>query len=191
MLAVSGVLNPKLGGPSVMPPLPDGMSESRLGWVTDHDPSEQRRRSLYVFIRRNHRYPMMQAFDMPDTHASCARRDVTTTAPQALALLNDEQTIDWAAEFAARVLSQAGADESAQVRHAFQLAYSREPDSGEKDSALTFLAEQRERAADRKSAGYRIAPPANLPAHMDEPAGAALTDLCHALMNSNEFVYRY
>jgi len=191
MLAVSGALNAKLGGPSVMPPLPEGMPEKRLGWVTDDDPEERRRRSLYVFIRRNHRYPMMQAFDMPDTHASCARRDVTTTAPQALALLNDEQTIDWAAEFAARVLHQAGADPSAQVREAFLLAYSREPDSGEKDSALTFLAEQRERADARKSAGYRIAPPADLPEQMDAPAGAALTDLCHALMNSNEFVYRY
>jgi len=191
MLAVSGALNPKLGGPSVMPPLPDGMPEKRLGWAADDDPAEQRRRSLYVFIRRNHRYPMMQAFDMPDTHASCARRDVTTTAPQALALLNDEQTIEWAADFAARVLRAAGPETSAQVREAFRLAYSREPDPAEQDSALTFLADQRQRAAARQSAGYRIAPPARLPAAMDEPAGAALTDLCHALMNSNEFVYRY
>ncbi|MCB1020931.1 MAG: DUF1549 domain-containing protein, partial [Acidobacteria bacterium] len=65
MLAVAGKLNPAVGGPSVFPPLPDGMPKPRGGWDATDDPAEQTRRSVYIFVRRNNRYPMMQAFDMP------------------------------------------------------------------------------------------------------------------------------
>ena len=63
-------------------------------------PEERNRRSVYIFVRRNTRYPMLEAFDMPDTHESCSRRDVTTTAPQALTMLNDKVALEWAQAFA-------------------------------------------------------------------------------------------
>ena len=67
MLAVSGALNPKMGGPSVFPPLPAGIT-TRGNWQDTKDPQERNRRSIYVFVKRNLRYPLFAAFDMPDTH---------------------------------------------------------------------------------------------------------------------------
>src|SRR5262245_37872672 len=76
----------KMGGPSVLPELPSGLSV-RGGWKVSADEAERDRRSIYILVRRNTRYPMFEAFDMPDTHESCARRNVTTTPVQALTLL--------------------------------------------------------------------------------------------------------
>src|SRR5262249_22581458 len=103
-LMVSGLLNSKVGGPSVFPELPSGMNAPRGGWKLSV-PEERNRRSVYIFVRRNTRYPMLEAYDMPDTHESCSRRMVTTTAPQALALVNDRVTLEWAQAFAARALA--------------------------------------------------------------------------------------
>ena len=189
MLEISGLLNPQLGGPSAHPPLPLGMPTPYGGWDVAADLSDQYRRSVYIFVKRNARYPMMEAFDMPDTHESCARRNVTTTAPQALALLNDTQTIGWAQGFAGRVVDAAGADASKQVTQAYLLAYSRPPDAGEKDAALTFFSTQSRLIAERAAQGGKLALPSSLSAEMDEAQAAALVDFCHALLNSNEFVY--
>jgi hypothetical protein len=79
-LSVAGMLNDKMGGPSVMPDLPIGVT-TRGGWKETADPTERNRRSIYVFVKRNMRFPLFEAFDMPDTHEPCARRDVTTTSP--------------------------------------------------------------------------------------------------------------
>ena len=89
-LQVAGMLNAKAGGPSVFPELPEGMPAPRGGWKLSSE-EERNRRSVYIFVKRNARYPMMEAFDMPDTHESCSRRDVTVTAPQALTMLNDQR----------------------------------------------------------------------------------------------------
>ncbi len=167
-LAVAGLLNPKMGGPSVFPELPPGM-ESRGGWKVTPDPAERNRRSVYVFVRRNTRYPMFESFDMPDTHESCARRNVTTAAPQALFLLNSRLTLEWAQAFAERVRQAAGIDPDRQIETAYRLAYSRRPDGAEKILARDFFRRHRSVAPNEE---------------------AVLTDFCHMLMNSNEFVYR-
>jgi hypothetical protein len=82
--------------------------ETRGGWKISEDPAERNRRSVYIFVRRNTRYPMLESLDMPDTHESCGRRNMTTTAPQALTLLNSKLTLEWAQAFAARVMRAAG-----------------------------------------------------------------------------------
>ena len=173
MLEVSGRLNLKMGGPGVFPPLPPGMV-TRGGWKKNEDPAEVQRRSIYVFVRRNTRYPMFEVFDMPDTHESCARRNNTVTAPQALELLNNELVFDWAQAFAGRVLNDGGMSREEQVNRAYKLAYSRQPDESERTSALEFL--QRQSAVLARSGNT-------------DATRAALTDLCHMLLNSNEFVY--
>ena len=185
-LAVAGLLNTKMGGPSVFPELPPGM-ESRGGWKVNEDLAERNRRSIYIFVRRNTRYPMLESLDMPDTHESCGRRNMTTTAPQALTLLNSKLTLEWAQAFAARVMSTVGDVASQQVEAAYQLAYSRKPDPTELQTALGFLERQRGIIAARQGA---VALPTPAPEPGDRPAAAALVDLCHMLMNSNEFVYR-
>jgi hypothetical protein len=82
MLAASGELNLRVGGPSVYPELPAELS-ARYGWKATPDRSQRNRRSVYVVSKRNLRLPLFDAFDSPDSHGACCRRDITTTAPQA------------------------------------------------------------------------------------------------------------
>ena len=96
--------------------------------------------------------------------------------------------MDWAAGLAERVIDRAGLDTGRQVDEAFLLAYSRLPAAEEKDAAYTFLDSQQEIIADRATAGEAIAR-LNV-VDMEEARAAALVDFCHALLNSNEFVYR-
>ena len=180
-LMVSGLLTDRIGGPSIYPQLPTGAGSPRGGWATSL-PEEQNRRSVYIFVRRNARYPMMEAFDMPDTHEACGRRNQTITAPQAMSLLNSRVSLDWAEAFASRVAKRAGPDPNAEIDAAYRLAYGRHPDGSEKDSVLTFLAKQTLVIADRAAAGEKLSAPT--------AQAAALVDFCQMLLNSNEFVYR-
>ena len=100
MLAVSGELNPKMGGPGVLAPLEKEVEDLIFTeaevvdlWPEDRDPSEHVRRSLYLFRKRNVRYPLLEAFDAPDTQTACPRRETSTHALQALSLLNSEFAI--------------------------------------------------------------------------------------------------
>ncbi len=187
-LMVSGLLNDKLGGPSVFPELPSGAAKPRGGWKVS-SLEDQDRRSVYVFVRRNARYPMLEAFDMPDTHESCGRRNQTITAPQAMSLLNSKVSLDWAEAFAGRILKQAGADQNRQIESAYRLAFGRKPDGFERDSVQTFFAKQKLLVADRGPAG-KLALPAYMPQGYDPAQAAVLVDFCQMLFNSNEFVYR-
>ncbi|MEO7648823.1 MAG: DUF1553 domain-containing protein, partial [Bryobacteraceae bacterium] len=190
-LLVSGLLNAKIGGPSVSPPLPPGMPPPAGGWVVSKNPTDYRRRSLYISVRRTASYPLLGAFDMPDTQESCSRRSQTVTAPQALTLLNAADSLEWSQALAGRVLERAGDDTQAQVAEAFRLAYSRPADPWEKDRIMTFLNLQRKLLADRQAKGEKIAFPTPTAANRSSVDAAALVDLCLALINSNEFVYRF
>lgn len=187
-LAVSGLLNPKMGGPSVFPELPEGL-EGRGGWNVTRDPAERNRRSIYVFVRRNTRYPMFETFDMPDTHESCARRNVTTSPLQALSMLNDKVSVEWAQGFAARVQKLAGSDFAKQVHAAYELAFSRPPSAEEEQIVARFFKQHSKIVKERAIEEEPLALPANFPGDGDRISGATLVDFCHALLNSNEFVY--
>jgi hypothetical protein len=183
-LEVAGLLNTKVGGPSVYPDLPEGMPAPRGGWKLS--PAEERnRRSVYIFVRRNARYPMMEAFDMPDTHESCSRRAITTTAPQALTMLNDKVALQWAQALAGRALQSPDPVDSA-----FRLTYSRHPDPFEKDTISTFFHKQQPVIEARVARGEKIAQPSFVPPGMAPERAAAFVDFCQMLLNSNEFVYR-
>src|SRR5918994_4794798 len=188
VLAVSGQLNAKVGGPSVFPDLPPGM-QVRGGWKKDEKEEDKNRRSVYVFVRRNSRYPLFQAFDMPDTHESCARRATTTTAPQALSLLNDTVVLGAAQSFAGRVLREAPGGEDARIATAYRLAFSRAPDRAERSMARAFLDEQARRIEARLAENKPVSLPRDLPRGVPPARAAALVDFCHVLVNANEFVY--
>jgi len=188
ILEVSGQLNLKMGGPGIFPPMPPGVV-TRGGWKTEVDPSEAQRRSVYVFVRRNTRYPMFEVFDMPDTHESCARRDTTITAPQALELMNNELVLEWARSFAGRVLNDGGLTPEAQVDRAWKLAYMRMPSAEERKSALEFVDRQAGILAERLGKNEKVPLPGDVPKGIEPARAAALVDLCHMLLNSNEFVY--
>jgi len=190
MLAVSGQLNLQSGGPSIHPDLPPGLSE-RYGWKPSKDAEQRNRRSVYVFVRRNLRYPLFELFDMPDTNETCGRRNRTTTAPQALFILNSELILSEARALAGRVLKEAGTDPYSAITRAYRLAFGRDPTGDEVALAKDFLGRQvaliGERSGD--SAKDKLALPTPMPDGQDPAAGAAFTDLCHALLNANEFIY--
>ncbi len=188
VLAISGQLNPQMGGPSVFPEIPEGM-EIRGGWKKKEDEAARNRRSIYVFVRRNSRYPMFQAFDMPDTHESCGRRNLTTTAPQALSLLNDKVMLRAAEAFASRVIETARPDCSSWITTAWQLAFSRQPEAAEMTMATDFLQRQAALIKTRLAANQPVASPVKSSPAIDTATAAALVDFCHALFNANEFVY--
>jgi len=190
-LLVSGRINWQMGGPSVFPEIPKEM-DVRGGWKRNESEDQKTRRSVYTFVRRNSRFPMFQAFDMPDTHESCSRRSVTTTAPQALNLLNDGTILVSAQAFAGRVLKEAGDDVNKQIALAYRLAFARAPEGDERQMAMNFLDQQSALIKSRIEAKQPVA----LPSHCDvapdvtaQARAAALVDFCHALFNSNEFVY--
>ncbi len=188
-LAVSGLLNRGLGGPSVFPDLPDNAPVPSGGWQVSEDRADHNRRSVYVFVRRNSQYPMLEVFDMPDTLSSCARRTISTTAPQALTLLNSKLTLAWAQAFAGRVIGLSGESVHAQIDAAYRLAYSRPTDPKSKDLALSFFHRHREIVAERASRHENLALPQPMPEGYSPIDGAALVDFCHMLMTSSEFIY--
>ena len=170
VLQAAGLLDLAIGGPSVYPELPDGMGPGGYTrWDSKEDGSGRTRRSVYVFVKRNLRYPFFELFDMPDTHESCGRRNLTITAPQALMMLNDKLVIAWAKAFAGRVARHAGSARPAQIAEAYRICFSREPEPNESAEAVEFLARQETILGD---------------------ADAALADFCHALLNSSEFASR-
>jgi hypothetical protein len=164
MLATAGLLNPKAGGPSVFPEVPVEL-KAGASWKVSENPADRHRRSIYVFVKRNLRYPLFALFDAPDRNETCSRRFVTTTAPQALTLLNDAIVLGFAKTFADRVLKDSGTDAGKAIDRAFTLALGRLPDSEERAAALAFVK------------GHKGALP------------DAVGDLCHALLNLNEFLY--
>jgi hypothetical protein len=174
MLAVSGTLNLKMGGPSFFPSLPKEVHRTQdgegKGWQ-ESPPDEQNRRTIYTFIKRALIPPLLATFDYTATTFPVGERSVTTVAPQALMLLNDDFVQQVADRFAARLLREAGTDENKQVQRAFLLAVQRPPTRRETRAALTLLREQR-----------RMAGGSN-------PDRMALRSLCVAMFNLNEFVY--
>jgi Protein of unknown function (DUF1553)/Protein of unknown function (DUF1549) len=196
MLATSGLLNPQMGGPGVYPPVPPGLiSELSAtavagGWRTEKDPAQSDRRSVYIFVRRNLPYPLLQEFDTANTFESCDYRKNTVTAPQSLDLLNNELVLDWARSLAGRVFNDSGLTPAAQVDRAFRLAYGRGASAEEQKMAEDFLAKQTPVMVARLASNAAKPPlPTNLPQGTDQARAAAFVDLCHMLMDSNEFLY--
>jgi hypothetical protein len=192
MLAVSGLLNLKMGGPGVFPPLPPGVSmpgSKYLNWETEKDPAEANRRSVYVFVKRNLRYPMFETFDFPDTHESCARRYTTITPTQSLALLNDELVLSWSVALAGRILNDAGLPAEAQVDRAYRLVHHRAPKLTERSAILEFLQTQASVLREQMARNEKVRVPESLPEGVDRAHAAAFVDFCHTLLNSNEFAY--
>ncbi|MEO7143238.1 MAG: DUF1549 and DUF1553 domain-containing protein [Bryobacteraceae bacterium] len=188
MLETAGILNDKMGGPGVFPPLPPGV-KPRGGWATDKNASDDLRRSVYIFVRRNVRYPMLNSFDEPDTFESCSRRNVTVTPTQTLDLLNNDLVLDWSEAFAGRVLNDRGLAPEAQIDRAYKLAFSRPPDAKERKLAETFLDKQVPILADRIARGDKVPLPQAVPTGVAPARAAAFVDLCHMLYNANEFLY--
>ena len=141
LLAVAGRLHLKMGGQSVMVPVDKELTNllyKPSQWVAS-DKSEHYRRSVYLIAKRNLRLPMMDAFDAPDLQISCARRESSTHAPQALELTNGEFAMEMAEAFAARLTQEAGTDPKRIAERAWELAAGRAPNAKEMALSAQFL----------------------------------------------------
>jgi hypothetical protein len=145
MLAVSGQLNLRAGGESVVVPVEKDLVKLLYDpkqWQVTADEREHDRRSIYLLAKRNLRLPFGQAFDQPDLQTSCPRREASTHALQALELLNGRTANRLAEAFAARLQREAGPDHARQVELAYLLTTGRPPTAVERRLALEFLQTQ-------------------------------------------------
>jgi hypothetical protein len=166
--AAAGTLDLTMFGLPIAPPLDE---QEQLGnyrkWPAS-TPAEANRRALYILVKRSFRFPMLSAFDLPDNITSCGRRDITTVPNQALTLLNNRTMREQAAAFAARLLKESKGNLEAVPARAWLHAYGRPISPEERTQSLTFL-------HDRAASG---------------DVKGALTELCLAIFNTNEFIYQ-
>lgn len=185
MLAASGTLNLEPYGPPFKPQIAgEAMVARNLKSAYPKevkDSADVHRRTIYMFHKRVIPYPLLQAFDRPDSLQSCGRRETTTVAPQALALLNDDFVRARSLDFATRLLQEAGGGEPDLHRIAqrgFELTLSRTPDKDEQAVAVEFLASQ-------MAARKQRAPKASTGTIRRQ----AVADFCQSLFGLNEFAY--
>ncbi len=132
-------------------------------------PASKPCRSIFTEQRRNSPDALLDVFDSADGFSSTPERNVTTTPTQALLMINSKDSLARAAEFARRVKSESGDDRESQIALAYRLAFGRDATEAEIKTALDFF----NRQAARNAAA----------------ASSVLSDFCHVLLNSNEFLY--
>ncbi|HMN94973.1 MAG TPA: PSD1 and planctomycete cytochrome C domain-containing protein [Phycisphaerales bacterium] len=140
-LSIGGLLSPKLGGPSVFPPQPEGvwtMIYSADRW-TESAGEDRFRRGIYTFWRRTAPHPSLTSFDAPSREIACTRRPRTSSPLQALITLNDPQFVEAAAGLARRALAEGEPDDEARIVAAFRLCTARPPTPNERARLLAFL----------------------------------------------------
>jgi hypothetical protein len=192
MLACADRLSLRRGGPGVRPPLPDELVATLLKnqWTVTPDEEDHRRRSIYIFVRRNLRYPLFDVFDRPDTNASCPQRPRSTTAPQTLTLFNSQFSFDSARNLAGHVLARGKSDSSAQVDLAYRRTLGRPPTAEELAAGTEFLKRQTDSLLlQSRLADSAALPREPLPEGVTPAATESLVSFCLALFNLNEFVY--
>lgn len=190
MLAVGDQLSPRRGGPGIRPPLPPEVTATLLKdqWSVSGDEEDHRRRGIYLFVRRNLRFPMFDVFDRPDTNASCAVRHESTTALQSLTLLNSEFSLRSARQLAGAVVRSHPDHPREQIEAAYLRAFGRPATADEVRAGEEFLDSQAKRVRAQSREGNELALPEGV-ASDDPTALAALVDLCLTLFNANEFIY--
>lgn len=167
MLCLSDRLNEHTSGPGVRPPLPPELLKTLLKnqWKATPDASQHDRRSIYVFARRNLRYPIFDVFDRPDGNTSCACRDDSTTATQSLLMLNSESSLATARKLATLCLRQSDGEADAAIGLAIERCFGRVATEAE----LELLTKAMQ--------------------HEGEAEANSMTQICLALLNANEFLY--
>jgi hypothetical protein len=191
-LAISGLLSPRLGGPSARPYQPEGLWEQAgTGKEYHRDEGEGLyRRSLYTFWKRTAPPPSMLIFDAPTREVCIARRETTTTPLQALVLLNDPQFVEAARVLAERLLRQCGQDVNRGVTTGFRLATGRAPAPAELALLHRLYQEQLDSFAAQPDAAAHYLKTGEQPADTSLPPRqlAAMAVVASALMNLDEFV---
>lgn len=191
-LAVSGLLNPAVGGPSVRPPLPPGVLSHGFGGASKWKESagaDRYRRGLYVLFLRTTPYPQLVNFDAPDSMLPCSRRERSTTPLQALNLLNDRVFFEAAQVLAARILRDSPGDLSDRLAHAFRLCLARQPSASER-SRLTQYFEEQKTILERNPQLAETLFPAKELDGISPSEAAVWVGISRLLLNLEEFITR-
>ncbi len=188
-LAAAGLLSPKIGGPSVFPPMPGDVAAlsyaNNFKWQTSTG-EDRYRRGMYTFFKRTAPHPDLMTFDCPDANLTNVQRTVSNTPLQALATLNAESFAEAARGLAQRVMT-AETDE-ARLRAAFRHCLSREPTPSELDSLKTLLDESRYHYLQAEAGEVEA-----MSGGKQGGAGielAALTAVTRIILNLDEFITR-
>ncbi|MFV0445994.1 MAG: PSD1 and planctomycete cytochrome C domain-containing protein [Planctomycetaceae bacterium] len=201
-LAVSGLMNGDIGGPSVKPYQPGGLweavgyTDSNTAKFTQDDGAKLYRRSLYTFWKRTSHPPSMAMFDAPSREACTVQRARTNTPLQALALMNDKQYVEAARHFAQRTLAKGGATDGERLTWAFRMVTARRPSDQEQQVLLRLLEQQRnefnatpQAASDFiNSATTRLTSDQQDRDASQDPELAAWTIIANLLLNLDEVV---
>jgi hypothetical protein len=190
-LAASGLLSPKIGGPSVYPPQPDGIWDipySSEKW-TSSEGEDRYRRGIYTFIRRSAAYPSFMTFDATSRESCTVRRVRTNTPLQALTTMNDEAFFDAARALATRVVREPSADPAAELKlratYVFRLVLSRTPNPDELQRVLDSHDRQLERFRKEPDAAARVIKDRAVEG-VDPAEQAAWTLVANAILNLDE-----
>ncbi len=188
VLAASGLLSRKIGGPSVFPPQPDGIWDipySSEKWVPSEG-EDRYRRGLYVFIRRSAAYPSFMTFDATSREHATVRRVRTNTPLQALVALNDEAFFEAAQALAVRVLREAPAPSNeARASYAFRLAATRSPSAAELERICASYDKQLQRFRGDPASAAKTIKGRAVPG-VDAAEQAAWTLVANALLSLDE-----
>ncbi len=190
-LACSGLLSRTIGGPSVRPPQPAGISDLTYAgsarWVESTGP-DRYRRGLYTWFQRTSPYPMLMTFDAPDSNVCVVRRERSNTPLQALTLLNDAVFVECAQALGRRIAAEQPGSPPARIRHAFLLCLGREPSRAEAERLTQLYEELLQSCRARPEEAAKLAG--------KEPAGGSVAEtaawvaLARAILNLDEFVTR-
>lgn len=191
-LAISGLLNAKIGGPSVKPYQPPGIWDG-----TDHKYEQSKgadlyRRGMYVFWKRAAHYPSFQTFDAPSRETCTMQRPRTSTPLQSLVVMNDPVYVEAARAFATRILQQRGLSLEEQLAFAFRIALARPPEKKELAVLEKTYREQKANFAQNKKAAEDLLTVGESPRPKDIDAVelAAMTGVANVLLNLNETITR-
>lgn len=182
-LTASGLLSPKVGGPSVYPPQPEGIWNvpySSLKWETSTG-EDRYRRSLYTLLRRSSPYPSLVTFDAPSREQCTVRRVRTNTPLQALTTLNDPVFVEAARKLADRMIAESGFGAADRVAHGLRLCTAKRPADADVAPLVAFYEREANRfSRDPEAAKALLAENAADP----EPvARAALTMVANVLLS--------
>jgi hypothetical protein len=196
-LAASGLLNPRVGGPSVYPPAPASLFQPPISygpkpWDFDLG-ADKYRRSIYTTRYRSVPYPALQAFDAPTGEFACVRRMRSNTPLQALTTLNETLFLECARALADQTLREGGGDDAARLRYAFERCLSRSPEDSELQLLKDFLSRQRTRFhEDGADPSALLAdegqPQPKLPDGVSAPDLAAWTATARVMLNLDEAI---
>lgn len=193
-LAVSGLLSPKIGGPSVYPPIPASVGDTVYGGFSwpESKGDERFRRGLYTFWKRSLPFPSLSAFDVPSGETSCPRRARSNTPLQALTTLDEKTFVEAAQALAMRVLKEGGTNEVTRADFAFRLCTARLPTASELDALLKFWRQQYAHFENDTADAVEVAlpDPGKLPPAVNLHQAAAWAMVSRALLNLDETITR-